>query len=65
MPIAKPDPVSASTSSGNAVKLTASPSDEIPWLTSRTLKSRFWASGMSIGSTSGWAAGSAGIGRWY
>ena len=45
MPIAKPDPVSASTSSGNAVKLTASPSDEIPWLTSRTLKSRFWARG--------------------
>ena len=32
MPIAKPDPVNASTSRGSAAKLTPSPSDEIPWL---------------------------------
>ena len=30
-PIASPEPVSARTSSGSAVKLTASPSDEMPW----------------------------------
>ena len=38
MPIAKPDPVSARTSSGSAVKLTASPSDEIPWLDEEDLE---------------------------
>ena len=41
---------SASTSNGNAVKLTASPSAEMPWLTRRTLKSWFWARGISLGS---------------
>ena len=41
MPIANPDPVNASTSRGSAAKLTPSPSDEIPWLVSRTRKSRF------------------------
>ncbi len=56
MPIAKPEPVSARTSSGSAVKLTASPIDETPWLVSRTLKSWFWASGSTSGSegTPGW-----------
>ena len=38
MPIAKPDPVRASTSSGSAVKLTASPSAEIPWLDQEDLE---------------------------
>ena len=38
MPIAKPDPVSARTSSGRAAKLTPSPSDEIPWLVEQDLE---------------------------
>ena len=39
MPIARPDPVSARTSRGSAVKLTASPSAEMPCEVSRTRKS--------------------------
>src|SRR6188508_1239529 len=56
-PIAKPEPVNARTSSGSAVKLTASPSADTVWLVSRTLKSRFRASG----SSGGIAAGSLGM----
>ena len=52
MPIATPEPVSARTSSGRAVKLTASPSEDTPWLVRRTLKSRFCASGWAAGASS-------------
>ena len=49
-PMANPDPVSARTSSGIAVNVTASPTAVMPWLVRRTLKSRFRPSGTGIGS---------------
>ena len=49
IPIARPEPVSASTRSGIAVALTASPAAETLWLTSSVEKSRFRRSGSSVG----------------
>src|SRR5436309_6352598 len=58
MPIAKPDPVRARTSSGRAVALTASPPADTVWLIRRVRKSRFWRSGSSAATT---ASGSSDI----
>ena len=50
-PIAAPEPVSANTRSGRAVKLTASPIDDTPCVESSVLKSRLRPSGSSTPST--------------
>jgi hypothetical protein len=53
MPITAPEPVSAKTRSGRAVKLTASPIDDTPCVERSVLKSRLRPSGSSTPSTLG------------
>ena len=59
-PIANPDPVSASTSSGMAVFVMESPNELMPWPNSTVRKSRLSRSRADAGAPSGAPAGT----RW-
>src|SRR5450759_603487 len=64
IPIAKPEPVSASTSSGSAVFVIASPNELTPWPSRTTLKSRLRARGSgAMWAASGTAVVVVGMGR--